>query len=205
MDRFSSGIRDICSFFTAILKSIKKISYLKDTQRKVSVFEHYDREWKKARLRLIRPISTVIIDNKLKSNVLKDIDEFLDQDIILIKLFSELPPYCIILLEDVDTARNESKSAVTLSGLLNMLDSISSQEGRILIITTNYIEHLDKVLIRPGRSDKKIYFKLTDQNISTQLFCTVFKQLPNQKQYNEEYDNKTIKAFTYDFASKVLD
>jgi chaperone BCS1 len=56
----------------------------------------------------------------------------------------------------------ESKSAVTLSGLLNMLDGVSSQEGRILIMTTNHIEHLNEALIRPGRSDKRIHLKLAD-------------------------------------------
>ncbi|KAJ5086504.1 P-loop containing nucleoside triphosphate hydrolase protein [Penicillium alfredii] len=128
-----------------------------------------------------------------------------------------LPLYYIVLLEDVDTAgvrrrdsvdvdqENESKSAVTLSGLLNILDSVSSQEGRTLIMTTNHIEYLDKALIRSSRSDKKIHFKLADQNISTQLFRTVFKQLPSQKQYNEEYDDETIEAFARNFASKVPD
>ncbi|CAI7622361.1 unnamed protein product [Penicillium manginii] len=254
-----------------ILKSLIeecREKYLKGTQKKVSVFEHREGEWKKARLRPVRPISTVIMDTELKNEILKDVDEFLDQDMqgwyaergipykrgyllfgppgtgkssfslslagkheldiytlqlsnisdsTLMRLFSELPPHCIVLLEDVDKAgvgrrdsvdadqENESKSAVTLSGLLNVLDGVSSQEGRILIMTTNHIEHLDEALIRPGRSDKKIHFKLADQNISTQLFRTVFKQLPNQKQCNQEYDDETIKAFARDFASKVPD
>ena len=62
---------------------------------------------------------------------------------------------------------NELRSAVTLSGLLNVLDGVLSQEGRILIMTTNHIEHLDEALIRLGRSDKKVHFKLADHNIST--------------------------------------
>lgn len=232
------------------------------------MFEHREGEWKKARLRPVRPISTVIMDTELKNEILKDVDEFLDQgmqgwyaergipykqgyllfgppgtgkssfslslagkheldiytlqlsnisDSTLMRFFSELPPHCVVLFEDVDTAgvgrrdsvdadqENESKSAVTLSGLLNVLDGVSSQEGRILIMTTNHIEHLDEALIRPGRSDKKIHFKLADQNISTQLFRTVFKQMPSQKQCNEEYDDEAIEAFARDFASKVLD
>jgi chaperone BCS1 len=72
-------------------------------------------------------------------------------------------------------------------------------------MTTNHIEHLDEALIRPGRSDKKVHFKLADQNISTQLFHTVFKQLPNQKQCNEESDDETTEGLARDFASKMPD
>ena len=183
------------------------------------------------------------MDKKLKSDVLKDVDEFFDQDMqgwyaergipykrdiytlqlsntsdsTLMKLFSELPAHCIVLLEGVDTAgvgrrdsvdaypECEAKSAVTLSGLLNVLYGVSSQEGRIFIMTTNHIEHLDEALIRPGRSDKKNHFKLTDQSISTQLFRTLFKQLPNQRQWIEEYDDETNEAFARDFSSQVPD
>ncbi|KAI2749404.1 hypothetical protein DTO013F2_5465 [Penicillium roqueforti] len=67
----------------------------------------------------------------------------------------------------------------------------------------SYTRLLYEALIRPGRSDKKVHFKLTDQNISTQLFHTVFKQSPNQKQRNKEYDDKTIEGLARDFASKM--
>ena len=46
---------------------------------------------------------------------------------------------------------------VTLSGLLNCLDGVTSTEARILFMTTNYIERLDPALIRPGRVDMKEY------------------------------------------------
>jgi mitochondrial chaperone BCS1 len=42
---------------------------------------------------------------------------------------------------------------VTFSGLLNALDGVRSQEGRILVMTTNHIEKLDPALKRPGRAD----------------------------------------------------
>ncbi|GLA67401.1 hypothetical protein AtubIFM54640_010719 [Aspergillus tubingensis] len=240
--------------------------YLKEAQRKISVFENREGEWKKAKLRPVRPISTVIMDEEVKDDILRDVDEFLDQDMqdwyaergipykrgyllfgppgtgkssfslslagkheldiytlqlsnisdsTLMKLFAELPPRSIVLLEDVDTAGvgrrgsvdtdqdGNSQSAVTLSGLLNVLDGVSSQEGRILIMTTNHIDHLDEALVRPGRSDKKVHFKLADQNMSTQLFRTVFKQLPNKKQCNERYDDETIEGLAREFASKV--
>lgn len=69
----------------------------------------------------------------------------------------------------------QTRKAIHLSGLLNLLDGVSSQEGRILFITTNHIEYLDEALIWPGRSDKKVHFKPADQNMSTQLFRAVFK------------------------------
>ncbi len=240
--------------------------YLNDIHEKVSVFEHHEGEWKKARLRPIRPISTVIMDEQAKNDLLRDVEEFLDEptqrwyatrgipyrrgyllfgppgigkssfslsiagqfdldiytlqlsgisDSKLTKLFAELPPHCDILLEGVDAAgmvrradtdadqENKSSSGVTLSGLLNVLDGVSSQEGRVLVMTTNHIEHLDKALIRPGRIDKKVYFKLADENISTQLFHTVFKQTPDHKQSKEEFDDETIERLAKDFAAKV--
>ncbi|KAJ6078258.1 hypothetical protein N7467_008011 [Penicillium canescens] len=132
----------------------------------------------------------------------------------LTKLFSELPPHCVILLEDVDAAGlgrrndintdqdNNSSSRVTLSGLLNVLDGVSSQERRVLVMTTNHIEYLDKALIRPRRIDKKVHFKLADENISTQLFHTVFKQTADH-QSKEEFDDESIEGLAKDFAAKV--
>jgi hypothetical protein len=49
--------------------------------------------------------------------------------------------------------------AVTLSFLLNLLDGVLETPGRILIMTSNYPEKLDRALVRPGRIDVKIEFK----------------------------------------------
>ena len=43
--------------------------------------------------------------------------------------------------------------SVTFSGLLNALDGVRSQEGRILMMTTNHREKRDPALLRPGRAD----------------------------------------------------
>ncbi|KAK6984871.1 hypothetical protein R3P38DRAFT_3231263 [Favolaschia claudopus] len=96
-------------------------------------------------------------------------------DYSLAKLINDTPSRCILLLEDIDCAfpsRDDTygedededtvfdkdgqpvtrsappKSAVTLSGLLNVLDSVSSGEGRLTFGTTNHIENLDSALIR---------------------------------------------------------
>jgi len=55
---------------------------------------------------------------------------------------------------------------LTLANLLEVLDGVMEMEGRMLIITTNYPEKLDKALIRPGRIDMKVHFgPMTGMNI----------------------------------------
>jgi chaperone BCS1 len=76
-------------------------------------------------------------------------------------LVDSLPPATVLLIEDVDcvfkTERaTNDQTGVTLSGLLNALDGVSSREGRILFLTTNHPERLDPALVRPGRVDRKI-------------------------------------------------
>ncbi|KAL3941708.1 MAG: hypothetical protein SGBAC_003988 [Bacillariaceae sp.] len=46
--------------------------------------------------------------------------------------------------------------ALSLSGLLNVLDGVVDTPGRIVIMTTNHPEVLDPALIRPGRVDKRL-------------------------------------------------
>jgi hypothetical protein len=53
--------------------------------------------------------------------------------------------------------------AVTLSFLLNLLDGVLETPGRILVITSNYPERLDRALVRPGRIDVKIQFGYADR------------------------------------------
>uniref|UniRef100_A0A5B7BCZ1 AAA+ ATPase domain-containing protein n=1 Tax=Davidia involucrata TaxID=16924 RepID=A0A5B7BCZ1_DAVIN len=62
--------------------------------------------------------------------------------------------------DPIEKAKNEdeTKSKVTLSGLLNFIDGLWSACGgeRLIVFTTNYVEKLDPALIRRGRMDKHI-------------------------------------------------
>ncbi len=60
-------------------------------------------------------------------------------------------------------AANKEGEAVTLSFLLNLLDGVLETPGRILVITSNYPDKLDKAFVRPGRIDVKIEFKYADR------------------------------------------
>lgn len=104
------------------------------------------------------------------------------------QLFEKLPGRCVVLLEDVDAiAKNRavgaahaagdasSAAGTTMSGLLNIIDGVSSQEGRILIMTTNYAARLDAALVRPGRIDVRVEFPLADRNVARDLFDLVYR------------------------------
>lgn len=57
-----------------------------------------------------------------------------------------------------DLMNDDSKSRVTLSGLLNFIDGLWSVCGgeRVVVFTTNHVEKLDPALIRRGRMDMRI-------------------------------------------------
>jgi hypothetical protein len=53
----------------------------------------------------------------------------------------------------------EDENQIDLSFLLNLLDGTLETSGRILAVTTNFPERIDRALIRPGRIDMIIQFK----------------------------------------------
>jgi chaperone BCS1 len=67
-----------------------------------------------------------------------------------------------------------SLSNVTLSGLLNVLDGVGSQEGRLVIMTTNKPDQLDAALTRPGRIDFKLYLGNISRHSAEQMFMRMF-------------------------------
>jgi chaperone BCS1 len=65
----------------------------------------------------------------------------------------------LLVAEDVDSfveGRKVKKKTLSFSTLLNMFDGVASQEGTVLVLTTNIVESLDPALIRPGRIDLKV-------------------------------------------------
>ncbi len=119
-------------------------------------------------------------------------------------MFISLPRRCILLLEDIDSAglvkrqeeggKGKDNNGISLSGLLNAIDGVASPEGRVLVMTTNCPEKLDKALIRPGRIDIKIQFTMATRSQISQLFTCMYspdnpssptitfdKELPNPK------------------------
>ena len=93
-------------------------------------------------------------------------DDFLNR-------LAAVPKNSIVLLEDIDVAipsekrrselevqrrRSEQQGhynpysgSLTMSGVLNGIDGVTTSDSQILIMTTNHKENLDPALIRPGR------------------------------------------------------
>jgi mitochondrial chaperone BCS1 len=67
-----------------------------------------------------------------------------------------------------------NNQGVSMSGLLNAIDGVASQEGRVLVMTTNHPEKLDDALVRPGRIDMKIKFTLANKQQTRELFMRMY-------------------------------
>ncbi len=82
-------------------------------------------------------------------------------DNVMADLLQRTPPRSLILLEDIDAffharEKQDARVQISFSGLLNALDGVAAQEGRIVVLTTNHREKLDAALIRPGRIDVEV-------------------------------------------------
>jgi len=121
-------------------------------------------------------------------------------DDTLRELITKLPERCIALMEDIDVAFHDTPNRdlsdkgkaltgtkgpeqpllgrVSLSGLLNALDGVGAQEGRILFATTNRFESLDPALRRPGRMDYLVEFTLASQYQVGELFKKFYLPTP---------------------------
>ncbi|KAF4434599.1 BCS1 precursor [Fusarium acutatum] len=109
----------------------------------------------------------------------------------LATLFRDLPRTCLVLLEDIDAAGLTNKrkkqetqtnngppkpmrEPISLSGLLNVIDGVGAQEGRVLVMTSNHTENIDPALLRPGRVDFSVEFGLASSETITQLFRLMY-------------------------------
>ncbi len=105
-------------------------------------------------------------------------------------LFSNLPRRCVVLLEDIDCAgvrmqknvrseelealKDTDSSPISLAALLQVIDGAAASEGRVLFMTTNFLEKLDQALIRPGRVDMKIEFTLATKMQVREIYSLMY-------------------------------
>lgn len=77
----------------------------------------------------------------------------------------------------------KDNNKLTLSFILNLLDGLDENYGRILIMTSNYYDNIDKALVRPGRIDIKLEMK----NASIQTIKDMYNHY-----YGSKISNKYI-------------
>jgi hypothetical protein len=82
----------------------------------------------------------------------------------------------------------EQNEPLDLSFLLNLLDGTLEASGRILAITSNFPERIDKALIRPGRIDMIVHFRKCNVQI--------LKEMVNSF-YDKEFEEWTISDLDY--------
>ncbi|KAH8666703.1 BCS1 N terminal-domain-containing protein, partial [Xylariales sp. PMI_506] len=120
---------------------------------------------------------------------------------------------------------NQQSGRLSLSGLLNILDGVASQEGRVLIMTTNHVEKLDKALIRPGRVDMIVEFGRADSEMTAAIFSAIFAHLEGddgvkpddedtlspeardklrlEREQKRKEDDARVQALSLEFATKI--
>ena len=68
---------------------------------------------------------------------------------------------CVIFAEDIDRAADRSDESV--NDLVNLLDGVTTKDVEIMtVLTTNFVEQIDKALLRPGRFDAVISIQAPD-------------------------------------------
>jgi chaperone BCS1 len=109
----------------------------------------------------------------------------------LMQSLATVPYKSFVLIEDIDAvlptkkrlnvvegeaehSEEESRSSLTLSGILNAIDGVASEESQILFMTTNHKEVLDEAIIRPGRIDKKFHLDNCNASQCKDMFHNFF-------------------------------
>lgn len=98
----------------------------------------------------------------------------MEKDANLVNLVAGVGRRSLCLIEDIDRLKvaqedEASDKGLTMSGLLNVLDGISTPYGIVFILTTNHEQRLDPALIRPGRVDLKVEVSYVDNEQAERL------------------------------------
>ncbi|GLB44345.1 putative mitochondrial chaperone BCS1 [Lyophyllum shimeji] len=155
--------------------------------------------WSNVKHKARRPLSSIILNEGVIESLVKDAREFIDTEEWYVDagiphrrgylLYG--PPgtgktstiYALageLGLEIYALSLSSGLSAVTLSGLLNVIDGVGSEEGKLFFATTNYIDRLDPALLRPGRIDMRIQYKLATKAQAHALFLRFFARAPSK-------------------------
>ncbi len=125
----------------------------------------------------------------------------------LMSAVNQIPANSVLLFEDIDCMKSgqarvlisgeetpsdrkekekenpANHNAVTLSGLLNVLDGFFAPTGVLFMMTTNRIEALDPALLRPGRIDYRLYLGFATECQKVELYRRFFPLAAESEAY----------------------
>jgi hypothetical protein len=104
--------------------------------------------------------------------------------------------------EDIWLSREKEseKETIDLSFLLNLLDGTLEANGRILIITTNFPERIDRALIRPGRIDMIVKFKKCSMGIVREMIHAFYDKnihVPEDPELNYKWSPAEVNQILF--------
>ena len=100
----------------------------------------------------------------------------------------------------LDRQKQEDKETIDLSFLLNLLDGTLEANGRILIITTNFPERIDRALIRPGRVDMIVKFKKCNVAVLREMVNSFYEKemsVPDDETLNYKWSPAEVNQILF--------
>jgi SpoVK/Ycf46/Vps4 family AAA+-type ATPase len=113
--------------------------------------------------------------------VIEDIDAM--GDIVLRRELKKPEAKKEIKMDEFGNIREDDSNPIDLSFILNLLDGTLESAGRIIAISTNFPERIDRALIRPGRIDMIIHFKKCSIEILREMVESFY-----DKKFDEVWD-----------------
>jgi len=100
----------------------------------------------------------------------------------------------------LDRQKESEQEQLDLSFLLNLLDGTLEASGRILIVTTNFPERLDRALIRPGRIDMILPFKKCNRAILQEMASAFYDRpvsIPNDPSLDSKWSPAEVNQILF--------
>jgi mitochondrial chaperone BCS1 len=114
----------------------------------------------------------------------------------LTNLLSDAPEGSLILLEDIDAIfagrKREGETKLSFNGVLNALDGVGAQQGRMVFMTTNHLEKLDPALVRPGRCDVHLFVGNAMQDQIKRMLERFYPSIENAAELAARIPDQTL-------------
>ncbi len=186
---------DFNDLYNIIFKEEISEDYIIPQNQRILIFEDIDAMGDAVKCR----------DMKAAENTKKKQEEFIKVDAVNV---------LVDLLSNKTSKKETSSSESThysslnnnnLSYLLNMFDGINECSGRIIIMTSNKPEVLDKALIRPGRIDIKLNFQKCTRYDVMRLVNLFWKIEIEEERLIQDIDMKYTSADIYNIFRSTND